>query len=281
MLAVTSPITGDQDGLQEQDLQTQQSCSALSWNIPIIIWFSIATRRFGMGTTDVTGTSGSQLQPPPGAPVQAPHWCICIPSLVFTSYKLVFVSYHLTGAVKSWQPLQISVLPLVHGGGSSHLCSDFLPVKWMVVLFWRVAGVAKSYASTQHKQKRVNIQTCHWGQEASSTTSPTKQSWKQGLLVLQFPLCDRGVLISPWEWSNDTILCSNFSGQPCLHGSGTKLRDSSEVPESVLHMNFWNHCSIRDCWDGVLARKGNNCSVIWTRRPHRAINHDQRSEQGC
>lgn len=127
MLAVTVPITGDQDGLQEQDLQTQQSCSALSWNMPIIIWFSIATRRFGMGTTDVTGTSGSQLQPPHGAPVQAPHWCICIPSLVFTSYKLVFMSYHLTGAVKSWQPLQISVLPLVHGRGSSHLWQWFPP----------------------------------------------------------------------------------------------------------------------------------------------------------
>lgn len=134
--------------------------------------------------------------------------------------------------------------------------SDFLPVKWMAVLFWRVAGVAKSYASTQHKQKRVNIQTCHWGQEASSTTFPTKQSWKQGFLVLQFPLCDTGVLIFPWEWSNDNMFCSNFPGQACLHGSGTKLRDSIEVPESVLHMNFWNHCSIWDCWEGVYGQEG-------------------------
>lgn len=94
--------------------------------------------------------------------------------------------------------------------------SDFLPVKWMAVLFWRVAEVAKSYASTQHKQKRVNIQTCHWGQEAFSTTFPTKQSWKQGFLVLRFPLCDRGVLISPWEWSSDNMLYSNFPGQACL-----------------------------------------------------------------
>lgn len=64
---------------------------------------------------------------PIGAPVQAPHWCTCFPSLVFTSYKLVFMSYHLKGAVKSWQPLQISILPLVHGGGSSHLWQWFLP----------------------------------------------------------------------------------------------------------------------------------------------------------
>lgn len=180
-----SSFTRDQEDLQEQDLQTPQSCSTLSCNItpssgsPLLqgglIWGPL------MGQELLVPSCYTFWSPCPRSTLVHLH---SVPSVCVSWWKQMMGSQgkHFKSQVYPCYMTETQVT-------SGH---DFLPVRWRQWLhvFWRVVEVAKSYASTQLKQslpiaaQGVNIKACHWGQEAwlaSSTTFPTKSSWKPWL----------------------------------------------------------------------------------------------------